>query len=202
VNLPPHRPLLPELLPADDVQALFFDCDGTLVDTLPAYQEAWTGPLAQHGFEMTDEWFHSVAGLPAIPFLQAALGDASPEVIAQVEQEGFDSFLAHVHLIDLVDHVVDVAKVYQGRLPLAVVSGGKRDIVVRTLEAVGIADLFDTIVTADDVPTSKPAPDSYLLAVQRLGVDPARCLAYEDSSTGIDSARAAGIPVIDVRGLG
>jgi HAD superfamily hydrolase (TIGR01509 family) len=81
-----------------------------------------------------------------------------------------------------------------------VVSGGPRRAVERTLEGAGIADLFDLVVTNNDVSNGKPAPDVYLLAMERLGVDPKHCVAYEDSGSGIESATSAGIPhVFDVR---
>ena len=83
---------------------------------------------------------------------------------------------------------------------MAVVSGGPRSEVLLSLRAVGIDELFDAIVTADDVTHAKPAPDGYLLAARLLGVSPQHCIVYEDSSTGMESARAAGITmIIDVR---
>ena len=83
---------------------------------------------------------------------------------------------------------------------MAVVSGGPRVAVLASLRAVGIEHLFDLVVTADDVPAGKPAPDAYLKAIADLGVDPQACVAYEDSASGMASARDAGIPVIhDVR---
>jgi HAD superfamily hydrolase (TIGR01509 family) len=83
---------------------------------------------------------------------------------------------------------------------MAVVSGGPRSAVVASLAAVGITDLFDAVVTVSDVPRGKPAPDAYLRAIELLGVSADRCVAYEDTGSGIESAAAAGIPVIvDVR---
>ena len=83
---------------------------------------------------------------------------------------------------------------------MAVVTGGFRDAVVPSLDAVGITGLFDVIVTADDVAHSKPAPDVYLRAMQLLDVPPHECVVYEDSEIGIESARRAGIStIVDVR---
>jgi beta-phosphoglucomutase-like phosphatase (HAD superfamily) len=194
--------LVHELVPGPHIRCLLFDCDGTLVDTLGAYQQAWTAPFAGHGFTLTDEWFTSQAGLSADPFIRAALPHVSDEVLREVEDEGFASFLAQTHLLETFDHVVDIARAYHGVLPLAVVSSGRRDAVTATLEAVRITELFEHVITVDDVAHGKPAPDGYLLALERLGVTAAECLAYEDSGSGIAAAEAAGIAVLDVRGTG
>jgi HAD superfamily hydrolase (TIGR01509 family) len=86
---------------------------------------------------------------------------------------------------------------------MAVVTGGYRDIIIPTLDAAGITHLFDHVVTADDVIHSKPAPDLYARAASLLGVDPARCIAYEDSDIGIASALGAGVgTIVDIRLLG
>ena len=110
-----------------------------------------------------------------------------------------DSF-ERAHELEAFEHIVDIARHFHGRVPIAVVSGGPRDAVERTLEATGLDALFDLVVTNSDVAHGKPAPDVYLLAMERLGVDPEHCIAYEDSGSGLASAEAAGIAhVRDVR---
>src|SRR5204862_7694528 len=109
------------------------------------------------------------------------------------------------HLADLLEHVrcnervADVARAHHGRVPMAVVSGGPGVAVRAALTKAGVLDLFDAVVTVDDVARGKPAPDLYLAAVDRLGCGPDDCVAYEDSEEGIAAARAAGIRCIDVR---
>ena len=80
-------------------------------------------------------------------------------------------------------------------------SSGVRTTVVKHLKHHGIFDLFDAVVTVEDVMHGKPAPDLYLLAALKLGVDPTRCVAYEDAELGMESAMAAGMAVVDVREL-
>jgi HAD superfamily hydrolase (TIGR01509 family) len=186
--------------PPEGTTAMLFDCDGTLVDTLGLYRICWRQVFGRHGFEMTDEWFDTWAGHSMEPFVRAAFPDSDDAVHALVAQEGVDLFLESTHLLEPLEHVVDVARAYHGRLPMAVVSGGPRPAVVESLDAVGITGLFDFIVTADDVALGKPAPDGYLLAIERLGVRAEDCIAYEDTGSGIASAQAAGVRVIvDVR---
>lgn len=183
-----------------DTAALLFDCDGTLVDTMGVYKIGWHQVFARYGFKMTEEWFHTWGGHSTRAFVEAALPDADDATVAQVSREGHEKFLESVHLVEPFEHVVQVARANHGRVPMAVVSGGPRVAVLASLRAVEIDHLFDLVVTADDVPHGKPAPDAYLKAMADLRVDPARCVAYEDSASGMTSARKAGIPVIhDVR---
>ena len=186
--------------PPEGTTAMLFDCDGTLVDTLGLYRICWRQVFGRHGFEMTDEWFDTWAGHSMEPFVHAAFPDCDDAFVAMVAQEGIDLFLESTHLLEPLEHVVEVARAHHGRLPMVVVSGGPRSAVVESLDAVGVTGLFDFIITADDVERGKPAPDGYLLAIERLGVRAEDCIAYEDTGSGIASAQAAGVRVIvDVR---
>ncbi len=188
------------LQPPEGTQALLFDCDGTLVDTLALYKSCWTVVFGARGFTLTEEWFETWRGHTMEPFLLAALPDLTPDELLVVEREGLDMFFERAHELEAFEHIVDIARQFHGRIPIAVVSGGPRDAVERTLEATGLDELFDLVVTNSDVENGKPAPDVYLLAMERLGVDAAHCIAYEDSGSGLASAVAAGIAhVRDVR---
>lgn len=186
--------------PPEGTQALLFDCDGTLVDTLGLYRLCWRQVFGRYGFDMTDEWFAVWAGHSIEPFVRAALPDLDSGEIDQLSRDGVDLFLESTHLLEPLEHVVAVARRFHGQVPLAVVSGGPRPAVLASLDAVGIAGLFDVILTSHDVENGKPAPDGYLAAMAALGVEAEHCVAYEDTSIGIESAHAAGIPtVVDVR---
>jgi len=189
-----------ELLPPEGTRALLFDCDGTLVDTLALYRRCWDVVFGKRGFVITDEWFETWRGHSMEAFLLAALPNLDEQGLIDVENEGLELFFERSHELEAYEHVVDIARRFHGILPIAVVSGGPRRAVERTLEGTGIADLFDLVVTNTDVSNGKPAPDVYLLAMERLGVSAEHCVAYEDSGSGIESAKAAGIPhVFDVR---
>ena len=83
-----------------------------------------------------------------------------------------------------------------GELPVAVASSGHPDVIAAALESLGIGPLFGAVVSSDEVPTGKPAPDVYLLAAARLGVAPEACLVVEDSLNGVLAGRAAGMFVV------
>jgi HAD superfamily hydrolase (TIGR01509 family) len=188
------------LTPPPGTAALLFDCDGTLVDTMQLHRIVWHQIFGRYGFEMTDEWWEEYANVAVGPFVRAVIPDADDALAMQLLEEGNQLFLEALHLLEPIEHVVEIAREFHGRLPMAVVTGGFRDVILPTLDTVGITGLFDPIVTADDVVDSKPAPDLYLRAMAMLGVDPGQCVAYEDSEIGMASARAAGVgTVIDIR---
>ena len=98
----------------------------------------------------------------------------------------------------LIDEVADFAKSLRGKFPLAIATGGTRLVSEKILQKVGLSDLFDEVVTANDVVCGKPAPDIYREAASRLGVDPLRCLAFEDAAAGMMAAQSAGMTVVYV----
>jgi HAD superfamily hydrolase (TIGR01509 family) len=92
-----------------------------------------------------------------------------------------------------VHEIVAIARAHHGRLPLAVASGGHRDLVERTLLALGIRELFPVVIAAEDYERGKPHPDPFLTAAARLQIAPEYCLVFEDTATGAEAARAAGM---------
>jgi beta-phosphoglucomutase-like phosphatase (HAD superfamily) len=187
-------------LPDAATRAILFDCDGTLVDTMNVHREVWQRIFVRYGFTITDPWWDEWANVALLPFVRAVIPDASIDLADELNAEGIGLFLEALHRIEPLEHVIQVARDYHGTAPMAVVTGGYRDIVVPTLDAAGITDLFDIIITADDVEHSKPAPDLYVLAMERLEVDPATCLVYEDSEIGMAAARGAGAGrIVDIR---
>jgi HAD superfamily hydrolase (TIGR01509 family) len=94
--------------------------------------------------------------------------------------------------------VVAVAREVAKTRPVAIASGGPREIVERSLAVSGLAPLFPVVVSADDVVHGKPSPDMFLLAAKRMGVPADRCLVFEDAEPGMRAAEAAGMPWVRV----
>ena len=187
-------------LPDENTRAILFDCDGTLVDTMPVHREVWHQLLLRYDFVITDEWWEEWANLPLLPMVQMAIPGATSALADELNVEAMEMYNELLHKLEPLEHVIDVARAYHGKLPLAVVTGGYRDVVVPSLDVAGITHLFDWIVTADEVIHSKPAPDLYTLAMSRLGVAPEHCLVYEDSEIGMTSARGARAGrIVDIR---
>lgn len=184
------------------MDALIFDCDGTLVDTMPAHYDAWRATLDPLGVPFPLDRFYALGGMPtrAIVALLAAEAGLALDVDAVAHAKELASE-RHLATVGPVEPVVAIARAHRGVLPMAVATGSLRATAERQLRAIGVHDWFAALVAAEDVTRPKPAPDTYLLAAERLGVRPARCRAFEDTDLGCESARRAGMEVVDIRTL-
>ncbi|MBC8352131.1 MAG: HAD family phosphatase [Planctomycetes bacterium] len=182
------------------IQALIFDCDGTLVDSMYAHYVAWRDVLAAHGMVLNEQRFYSFSGTPSrrvIPMLAEEQGVTIDFERANEAKE--HAFLDSIHLLNSIEPVVQIAEQNRGKLKMAVASGGVRHLVHRQLEQINIFDWFETIVTSEDTERHKPDPDVFLEAARRLGVAPSACRVYEDGEPGIEAARRAGMDCVDIR---
>ncbi|MFM7205238.1 MAG: HAD family hydrolase [Planctomycetaceae bacterium] len=180
--------------------AILFDCDGTLADTMPAHYRAWLQVTRAHGLAFDEDRFYALGGRPTRDIIDTLAREAG--VALDVEQAATlkeRSFLDQLARIEAIGPVVEVVRRLRGRMPLAVVTGGYHDVCRRILAHIGLADAFDTIVASEDTARHKPDPDPFLEAARRLGARPERCVVWEDSDLGLEAARRGGMAWIDVR---
>lgn len=185
---------MPWELPAGDFRAFIFDCDGTLADNMPLHFAAWTRVMQDFGASYPEDLFYEWGGVPTADIVQrlnARFGLAL-QVAAVVERKEH-YYREMIPQVEPVHEMVAIARAYHGRLPLAVASGGHRDLVERTLLALGIRELFPVVIAAEDYERGKPHPDPFLTAAARLQIAPEYCLVFEDTATGAEAARAAGM---------
>lgn len=186
--------------PIQDFDALLFDCDGTLADTMPAHYRAWRAVTEPHGITFDEDRFYGMGGRPTRDILATLTAEAGVAVDidrAADDKEAF--FLAQIDSVLPIRHVVEVVRRCQGLVPMAVVTGGYQDVCRRILDRLGITDAFATIVASEDTSKHKPDPEPFVEAARRLGARPERCIVWEDSSLGIEAARRAGMHWVDVR---
>lgn len=187
---------------ASGFHAIAFDFDGTLVDTLHLHYEAYRQVFDLIGLSLSEEQFYSNIGgkaTEAIPLFLA--GREAPLTVEEIHQRK-KTVIAGLFR-DAPLHVLPAANflpLLAGHLPLALVSSGSRPGIEQLLGRLGWFDIFKVIVTGEDTPLSKPSPLPYLHAAKKLGIDPARIAAFEDTSAGIESAKSAGMSVFDVSG--
>ncbi|PIE83531.1 MAG: hypothetical protein CSA09_01385 [Candidatus Contendobacter odensis] len=191
---------IPKLIVPDGIQGLIFDCDGTLADTLPLHYAAWQEAFAAVNQQCPVEFLLEHNGKPTdliVDLYNKKFGTTIDTQQLTIDKER--RTYAQLHRAQPIEAVIVLVRRYHGRLPMAVVSGSNRDNVERTLHAIGVFDLFTTILTADDGLPPKPAPDLFLEAAQRLGVKPQYCQVFEDADAGLEAARCAGMLPTDVR---
>ena len=183
-------------------KGLVFDCDGTLADTMPLHWHAWQMITQRHGLHFPEDRFYSLGGVPSRDILKmlAAEQERSLDHIA-VAHEKEEAYLPLMLQVEPIHAVVEIAKANFGKIPMAVASGGTQPIIVSVLEHLKIRHLFDAVVTSEMVKHQKPAPDIFLEAARRIGVEPQFCRGYEDTDLGMQAIRSAGMDAVDVRHL-
>jgi HAD superfamily hydrolase (TIGR01509 family) len=175
--------------------------DGVLADSEPVYYQAVNLVLGPIGKQITTEqqralMGHSVEDTWRYLARELDLGDSIEPYVAAYDRE-LRRLLAEVHEpLPGVIELIDMLK--SGGVPIAIASSSLPSWVEALLGGLGLSDSFDALVSASMVEHPKPAPDVYLLAAERLGVQPDRCIALEDTPTGLASARAAGMLAVQV----
>lgn len=187
--------------PKNGFEAVIFDCDGTLVDSMSAHFDSWCEALSVYGAGgvFKEDVFFAMGGRPTRDIV-ADLNQEydlklDPDAVAFAKRE---AYLKKLSSLEFIDEVAEFAKSLRGKMPMAVASGGSRDVIEKTLRKFECSDWFDEVVTADDVRKGKPAPDIFLKAAELLGVAPEKCLVIEDAPPGLEAARAAGMQVVAI----
>lgn len=178
--------------------AIFFDLDGTLIDTESIALVTGLRAFAEVGHPVDEGFMHGLVGKAepqAASLIRAALPAIDLAAFHAVWRREFDGMMqadglplkpGAAELLSRLDH------------PLALVTSTGRTGAHHKLGLAGIAHHFPTVITFDDVSAPKPAPEPYLMAAERLGADPARCVVFEDSDIGAEAAHRAGCIVVQV----
>ena len=184
------------------VKGLIFDLDGTLADTMPYHFEGWKKACKKYGAHIDNSFLRKHTGVPGWIIADEIIKNCGLDgnvTIEQIVDEKLQQFYKVQHLIKPIEPVVDIVKKYYGVLPMAVGTGGHREAVERTLEITDLRKYFDIIVTANDVNSFKPNPETFLKCAELMNVEPQYIEVFEDGDLGIEAAKKAGMNATDVR---
>jgi HAD superfamily hydrolase (TIGR01509 family) len=189
-----------ERRPREPFEAVIFDLDGVLVDAEIWWDEVRIAFARRHDRSWTEADRAAIMGANSRGW-STLMGQRLelPDVPrATIEAEIVEAMVERYRLegAPRIPGAVETVRRVAAELPLAVASSGHPAVIAAALESLGIADLFAAVVSSDEVPIGKPAPDVYLLTAARVGVAPERCLVVEDSLNGVLAGRAARMAVV------
>ena len=186
-------------IPDGPFKAYLFDCDGTIVDSMPLHYIAWKKALAEWNCEFDEKLFYAWGGRPIaeiIATLNERHGLKMP--VETVERRKESLYYEMLPQLKVVPEVLEQIEAHHGKIPFAVVSGSTRESVTASLDTVKLLDRFEVFVCAGDYAKSKPDPEGFLLAAAKLGVAPKECLVFEDTEMGIRAATAGGMASVRI----
>jgi beta-phosphoglucomutase len=181
-------------------RAVVFDLNGTLVDDIRFHRDAWAALAEKLGVPMNEVIFQSFNGLKNADIFPRLLGrDVGPALLETLGREKEEHYrrLYQPHLAPVAGANELLQQLRAAGVKLALASSAPPENRLMVLEGLGWSESFDALIIPDDMP-SKPAPDIFLAAAKRLGVEPAECLAFEDAWNGVKAAATAGMTVIGV----
>jgi beta-phosphoglucomutase family hydrolase len=189
-----------EITIPESTQALIFDVDGTLADSMPVHLQSWRVIGEKYGFHYSREDLERYAGMSGqeiVRIINEKNGlELDPDRVAHEKE---DAFLEMLDEVQPIEPVVKLLNDYLGHMPIAAGTGGFRKIATRILKSIGVWEKIDTLVGSDDVEHHKPHPHTFLRCAELLGVAPGNCVVFEDAELGFQAARRAGMHLIDVR---
>ena len=180
--------------------AVVLDLDGVLVDSEERWDEARRELVAQRGGTWTEDATHAMLGMSSKEWSayvrdELGVGMTAEEINDAVVARLLDGYRRE---LPLLPGAVEAVRALGARWPLGLASSSNAPVIALVLERTGLDRVIRAWVSSEEVARGKPAPDVYLEAARRLEIGPERCVAVEDSSNGMRSAHAAGMPVVAV----
>lgn len=181
----------------EQYDALIFDMDGTLVDSMPRHLDAWEITSAEFGLPFDRARLNEYGGIPTRKI-----------VAILAEQHGLDIdvdafarrkvalYMEHIQQVSVFPAMWELVRRCHGKVPMGIGTGSPRNQAESILKSTGLDAYIQVVVSADDVVNHKPHPDTFLQVAEQLGANPANCLVFEDTQIGLQAGRAAGMETV------
>jgi beta-phosphoglucomutase-like phosphatase (HAD superfamily) len=184
------------------VKGLIFDLDGTLADTMPYHFEGWRRACLKYGANVDNNFLVKFTGNPSLTVANEIIRNFRLEdmvTAGQLLNEKTSEFYKLQYLVKPINPVTDIVKKYHGLLPMSIGTGGHREVAERTLEVTGLRKYFDIVITANDINSFKPDPETFLKCSELMKIAPPEIEVFEDTDYGLKAALIAGMIATDVR---
>ncbi|TNI30516.1 HAD family hydrolase [Aeromonas veronii] len=181
----------------DHYDALIFDMDGTLVDSMPLHLDAWELTCAEFGIPFERDQLYQYGGIPTRKII-AMLAEQQG---LTVDVEAFTRrkialYMEHIDKVSVFPKMWELVRHYHGKVKMGIGTGSPRNQAVSILKSTGLDAYISVVVSADDVTNHKPHPDTFLQVAELLGANPANCLVFEDTRIGLEAGKAAGMDTV------
>ena len=181
----------------EQYDALIFDMDGTLVDSMPLHLDAWEQTSAEFGLPFDRAQLNEYGGIPTrkIVAMLAEQHGLAIDVEAFARRK-VALYLEHIDKVSVFPAMWELVKGCHGKVPMGIGTGSTRAHAAHILRQTGLDAFISVLVSADDVVNHKPHPDTFLKVAEQLGAKPANCLVFEDTPIGLEAGRAAGMETL------
>lgn len=181
-------------------KAAIFDLDGVIVNTVPLHFKAWQEMFKEYGRDFTfEDYKEKVDGIPRTDGARAILNDISEDELKKASEKKQGYFLKHLESekIPVYNSTVDLIKNFkEKRLKIAAISSSKNCLSI--LKKITLVDLFDVIITGNDITKGKPDPQVFFMAAEKVSVKPGECVVFEDAVLGVEAAKRAGMKCVGI----
>ncbi|QFI53652.1 beta-phosphoglucomutase family hydrolase [Aeromonas simiae] len=181
----------------EQYDALIFDLDGTLVDSMPLHLDAWEQTAAEFGLPFDRARLNAMGGIPTRKIVALLAAEHGLDIdLDAFTRRKVALYVANIDQVQVYPQMWELVKSQHGKRPMGVGTGSSRQHAEQILRQTGLADYMGALVSADDVEHHKPNPDTFLQVAEQLGANPARCLVFEDTEIGLQAGRAAGMATV------
>ncbi|AHE48629.1 phosphatase YqaB [Aeromonas hydrophila 4AK4] len=181
----------------EQYDALIFDMDGTLVDSMPLHLDAWEITSAEFGLPFDRAQLNEYGGIPTRKIVAMLAEQHGLEIdVEAFARRKVALYLAQIDRVSVFPAMWELVKRCHGKVPMGIGTGSTREHAAHILRQTGLDAFIPVLVSADDVSNHKPHPDTFLKVAEQLGANPANCLVFEDTPIGIEAGKAGGMATV------